>query len=768
MPGTIRLVDADGTIRDVPEEMAGLAVQQGMRPVTEQEELQRLGTQAREADYGGVGGAIGAGVAGAARGATLGLSDVALRALGGDQVGLDLAALREVNPGTSFAGELVGALSPVGPAAWANAAGHGVAALSEGAGLAARVGAGAAGGALTGSLYGAGAGLTEASLADDPLTIERVASSVSSNALYGGALGGAVGAAMPVLEAGASKLKGAIDNRIARAAKARTPEEAIDSGDLELLDAKTLRGARDAELEAISKARQPQRDGFVEDLAAVRQESFEKQIWNATRGAPDRESRSIGRDYLEADKAIDRLLKDRVSLAEHPERALGPLRRQQQALEALEDMRLSASKAFDDEIATARPTLRDQIKAGLVKDERGPFTEQGLDYATEREIGRRYGSLDNPTRPTRLQYLDKVPEELKINRDLQHMLGALTEHPTSDRLQRIDDALEALGTPKPPSLGQAVLSVAAPFAGPVGAAAAVGGKIVGGLSKLAEAAATRTGKAVSGFLGGTTKAIAAATPHAPLLATQVLASLRFGETGETASPRPPRSPSSAPTSSLPALYQARTHEVKSQVQIAPDGSFQMRPDARAKMARKFDSLRAVDPRAADRLETIGARRIEYLASIIPRLPDFGTVKLGPDRRQVPELAMRSWARAAAAVEDPHAAIERMQHGAFTPEDAMALRAVYPELVADLTNRITQQLPTLREKLPYRRRLALSILTGVPVDPAMTPGVLRVLQGMFAAEPGTAGGTQAPTPQPAFGSVKRSDPGTPAQRRAGLI
>ncbi len=141
---------------------------------------------------------------------------------------------------------------------------------------------------------------------------------------------------------------------------------------------------------------------------------------------------------------------------------------------------------------------------------------------------------------------------------------------------------------------------------------------------------------------------------------------------------------------------------------------------------------------------MAARRISYLASIIPKLPDFGVVQMGPDRRGTPDLQMRSFARSVAAVEDPHAAMERMVSGTFVPEDAKALQAVYPEMVADLTRQITEQLSTLQRTLPYKRRLALSMLTGVPVDPAMTPGVLRQLQSMYAAEPGTAGGTQAAT------------------------
>jgi hypothetical protein len=94
-----------------------------------------------------------------------------------------------------------------------------------------------------------------------------------------------------------------------------------------------------------------------------------------------------------------------------------------------------------------------------------------------------------------------------------------------------------------------------------------------------------------------------------------------------------------------------------------------------------------------------------------------------------------------------------------------MRTVYPETFAQIQTRIIEKLPELRKTLPYNRRVALSIFSGVPVDPAMRPDILGVLQGQFESEPGTEGGTQQATPAPQFGSIEKPDP-TPAQSRAG--
>jgi hypothetical protein len=137
--------------------------------------------------------------------------------------------------------------------------------------------------------------------------------------------------------------------------------------------------------------------------------------------------------------------------------------------------------------------------------------------------------------------------------------------------------------------------------------------------------------------------------------------------------------------------------------------------------------------------------------------------MDPKTWQPSDIEMRTWARRVAGVEDPHGIVERLASGEVTPEDAETMRAVYPEMYADIQHQIMSQLGELRAKLPFQRRLAMSIFSGVPVDPCLDPRVLAALQGTFAGEQGTEGGTQAPKAQPAFGSVSKPAP-TPAQER----
>lgn len=756
MPGPINMVK-DGTTVTVPEDQIAGALDQGWKPETPTEHAADVAAKVQTEQFGGPVGKVAAVGTGALRTVTGGLSDVALGAAGG---GEELRALRQENPVSSIIGEVGGAFLPIGAPALIGRAGRAVSAIGEGAGVAGKLGAAAAGGALEGGLFGAGQGVSELALSQDPLTVERVASTLSSSALYGAGFGAGLGGLGKAAELGLTRAKGAIDGALERsAAKAKTPAEAIESGDLELLDAKQLKAARDAELEVIRAGQRPEREAFVKEVRAARAAEQDAEPWRYSRGHPDPQIKGLGKEYLEADIQIRRLLKNEKGLAENPGRALDALQRQEQALDKLYDAASAESQQWTQDVTMGRARIRQELDVPSTSTEawqageRGPFTEAGKDAAVEREFERRFSE-----RPSRLEATGEIGNALNRNRKLQQRLEALSKEPTSPRLTKIDDAFGVLSAPKVPSLGQAVLSAAAPFAGPLGVAAAAGNRVLGSFKKVAEAAGVASGKAVSTFLGPAIKA----TTYTPPLATKVLASLRFGA---IAAADEERKREQAPKKTLPELYRARTDEVKQQIHIAIDGTYQMRPAARQQLAARFDGIRASDPHLADQLETAGAKRIEYLAMIMPRLPDYGTPQIGPERRVIPDLQMRAWARAAGALENPHAVLDRAAAGRVTPAEAAAIKAVYPELLADFTNSVAAQLPTLRKTLHRDKQLALSVLTGIPVDPAMTPGVQRVIQGMYASEPGTEGGTQAPRPEPQFGSV-RADKGTQAQQRQG--
>lgn len=737
---------------------------------------QRLANDQIEEDYGGIAGGTAATIAGAARGLSSGGSDILGDALG---VGDDLRKLKQANRGLSTLGEIGGSLG--GALTGVGAAGA-AAKLGAKVGAKGTIGAVVKGGLVEGGLTGLGTGVSELALSEEPLTLERATSVLSSNLLYGAAIGGGANLAGKVLEKGIVRAKGALDEFAA--ARSAAPDVADD---LAGLDAAGLRTAREAEVERLVTEQTAGKAGVVDEIKAYRATVDDANPWLVvTEGEPA----SL---LNKSKKTLRNLMDDPEGLAKNPAAALKALRVQEQGLSrALADTeaigkRLGAqnqklAKELAEELATLPDALDSVVLPASAAKRYGAYADvrvpkggtvtvnraQASEFLDALSTGRLTGSAD--------EAFAKMPGVLQANRELQAKIEGLTvakSELVSGRLTAIDAARDGLTGGGKKGVGEqmaggAAYSTAAslvgavpvigPFLAPfVGAKAAslVGEQVFGRLGKATTEAAARTSKAVGAFLD-VTKRI---TPVAPVLASKVLGAVRY------APERPERSEPAQGKPTLASAYKARSEEIRSQTAYAPDGSTVMRPQARQAMAAQLAPIRAVNPIMADRMETLAARRLEFLASKLPRRPDLGTLQAGPDRYQPSDLEMRTFARYAAGVEDPGGIEERLAAGQITPEDAQVMREVYPERLADITRQIVEQLPTLRATLPYQRRLALSILTGVAVDASMHPRVLAVLQSQFAAEEGTDGGTQAPRAQAQFGSVKSTDKATPAQERA---
>ncbi len=182
--------------------------------------------QAREleAKRGTLGQQAIAGLEGAARGATLGLSDVAGRELLGPEYTQAAAERQQVNPITSTVGEVGGAVAPILASGGTSLGARGLAAIgtparvvaragtavergvasglarmgAEGSSILGRMGArgvalGAAG-ATEGAAYGAGKALSDTVLQGDDLTVEKLLAAAGEGAEMGGVAGGALGA----------------------------------------------------------------------------------------------------------------------------------------------------------------------------------------------------------------------------------------------------------------------------------------------------------------------------------------------------------------------------------------------------------------------------------------------------------------------------------------------------------------------------------------------------------------------------------------------
>lgn len=751
MSDTVNMIDKAGNTVPVPADRVGEAARQGLRVETPDEASTRVTEGVERERYSGPAATVLAGAAGLARGATLGASDLLIGAIGGGET---LHKLQQYNPTTSTLTNIAGALVPAIATGGASLAEEGAGLLARspaamvsrlGAGVAERAGGGVYGavkaGVAEGGLYGAGNAVSELAMSNDPLTAEHIASTLSSNVLLGAGLGGLAGGAFKTAERALARANGAItDAAAARSAIAGVPE------DLAGLDVKALREAAatertalktqaEAERTALEEARVPQRKQLADEIkslhdAMANEAPISKAVQGADVGAIEgvKDIRvQLAKSYGSIRTAFDSPL----SVARDPGSLIRPLEMRQTALEALQtkvpeletalagDARGAALRHVDDALAETKAQL------GRIRELKAPATSEKLT------------DLTSGTSP-RLKAIEAAQE------------AHAAKPPDKGLVQKgAEGAAFAGGT----ALAHVIpgVGLAAPFVGK-GASEMVG-RLFEHLAGGGTAVAKKASEATKAFLDVANKI----APTAPPVASKVLGAVRFAtqRTEPTGKEK------------LSELFHARAGELRGQTAFAPDGSVQMRPEARAELSKRLDPIAQVNPLLADKIESVQVRKTEYLSSTMPRKPDVGGLQIGPDNWTPPELEIRAWARRVRAAEDPAGVEQRLVEGTITPEDAQTYRAVYPERFKAMQQAIFEQAPLLSKTLPLRRKIALSIFTGVPLIPALQPNVLAVLQGNFASEPGSAGGTQAPKPMPsfgAFGSVKSMDKPTPAQSR----
>lgn len=453
---------------------------------------------------------------------------------------------------------------------------------------------------------------------------------------------------------------------------------------------------------AMAKRAAPVSDDLAGDLTRHVDQGQQSKFWLNTSKSADKELREAGKVAFSAHKKIKRMLNDPKGLAKRARYAGQQLREQEFALESI--------------LAKA-----DDIRAGA------------------KEGGARTAALD------------AVEPLLENNRRLQQIFSGLEETGGRGLPGALEGNVQSLAFSGIMGAAAAVDPTGGVLALPLATAGArkITGMLFQRLDKAAGAAELRTAAALERFLDGSK-----ATAKAPL-ATAVLTKARFAP--ESKPYRPLRA-----ASKLGRAFQQRAAEIRSQTVPGPDGRNRMTPSARAAMAGTWASVRQHYPMVADKLEALAARRVEFLADKLPRNPGVPTDMLGgPDTWAPSNSQMRAFARYVAAAEDPAGVVERMAATRMTTEDAETLRELYPETFAAIQRDLIARAPKLRKKLPRKKRLMLSILTGVPIEPGLDPRVLQRLQSHYAEEPGAEGGTQAPQPQPQFGSITRPEP-TPAQ------
>ena len=204
MPKETTLVRPDGSLVTVDSDKAQHLVALGYKPETDDQAFARNAAAGQEAYYSTGAQQLKTGLEGVASGLSLGVTDIALEAMGADT-----AERAKHNPGIRMGAEIVGGLLPIAPGGIGRLVAHTPAGLvSKGAAMAAgKFASPMARGVVAGAIEGAAIGGQQevaSSLTGDPLTVEGTLAGMGWGALFGGGLGGFAGAAKGRIEAKAA------------------------------------------------------------------------------------------------------------------------------------------------------------------------------------------------------------------------------------------------------------------------------------------------------------------------------------------------------------------------------------------------------------------------------------------------------------------------------------------------------------------------------------------------------------------------------------
>lgn len=134
----------------------------------------------------------------------------------------------------------------------------------------------------------------------------------------------------------------------------------------------------------------------------------------------------------------------------------------------------------------------------------------------------------------------------------------------------------------------------------------------------------------------------------------------------------------------------------------------------------------------------------FLDSKAPKNPYEGMPESIRPHWQPSESDVQKWYRYAEAIEQPQKVLERMSQGAFMPEHSEALKAVYPNLYADIQRRMFERLATWdKGPVPYQKKLMLAQMFGTQIL-GISPAQQQLMQSTFQPDvdaPASKGGTR---------------------------
>lgn len=721
--GTVLAQDLMGTLADGGRMASG-------------QELQHA---EREAKYGGAGGALGAALAGAARGLTIGLSDPILTGFGGEGMRERLSAYEDIHPYASTGGELAGiaasmALPGVGEAAAARglvgtarvakglgglakgvtAAGNlaergALSLLGEGGGLAARIArAGAttaARGAAEGALFGAGQAVSEASLGDHELTAEKLFAGMGQGALFGGLTGGVIGGGGEALKATGEKIVPLLRPALAREAEEQA-FRALSATKPFMKRIDTIPGgARGVGRELLDSgliAPGDTLETLVPKLAKAREETGD----------------ALGRLLLGADEAG--LAGPKVSaIVAQIEKQVMPRLNEMPLVNA---GTIGAVRNVVDDFAAkmggldARTSFQDLQRWRALLDDKIRFNTSPL--LPTNELMNAYKGIRTTLESSLVEAGEAAAKERGASFAKEYNEAKLRYRRLISAEQAAEDALTRSQANQAHSLTDKIMGAATGAAalathGPLGLLA---GPIASSASKLIR----ERGNSTAAVLLDKASAFGAVERQIKRVDTEIDNAVAkfFGKHAEAPKLKAPAEVK-APKESPAKEYERRVQEVTAAVAD--------KPRAAALVLAKTQPLADHMPTVRSAIADTAMRATAYLESHMPagRVEEFSATP-HLDKPSVSDIQRQQFLDRARTVSNPMSAVQDFARGRASREQIEALRVVYPKLYQQLVARVDDQLASRKTPVPYQKVIQLSSVLGRGLSATQDPMFIMAL------------------------------------------
>jgi len=763
----INVVSPQGYTTSVTPEQAATTSD---RFQTEAEQIPGALARIGEERYGGTGNQIAAGIQGAARTLTGGLSD-----WGAQQMGMkkhEIRGIREEHPITSTGSEIAGAILPMAvtggaaglgeagvlaKASWALPANAAVraGALAERGALAvtgSKVAATAARGAAEGAAFSGISTVANIGLSDKEYTGEAVLSEMGHAVLLGGAVGGSLGLGVGLV--------GKVANRVSSGLSARAAAKADDAAKLEQAAVQAHPYTPvSAERHVAKVARAEHKVLKIQAKLeppppGIKAKPINTKVVQADLRAAELELAAIKAGGPKT--AVDALpLSDDLISKSHP--ALNPNSVEFKAADQVPVNALREAEVFRDGIVKQaqldklHPRVPGQESgigytrtlAKLVKPERAVkhFIDSGMggsEYLAH--LGKKGAAKFNAHLKTYVEALDELGtragtpyaklDELRgfsmfnakpasLETGVEKALGLPVDAGTSMKERAFNAASfglaagETLGIVPDTGVGKVMAGMSAMrhFGKGGGIASLIGG-IVPGRAGFA----VRTALGLSSTVGKSNDYIAKGVQG-------------FIKGAGRASPG--YVPAAATITSR-VRYSERPTETKHpyKQRLAELADAVSNPEkTKARIHSKIGHVMEADPQVANRIVEGLMAAVNYLYERAPKPPRVSP--FGPDNWEPSETQLAKFARMAAVADNVLTLVDDFENGRVTKEAVETARALSPTVYAKLQQEILNNVDQIKEKVDYSGRVQLSLLFRVPADASMEPDFLATMQSNFA-------------------------------------